>query len=353
MPEDDKEQTEFDEELNRQEALNAETAEPKPVPDVESEVEETVLEGVLPLSFNGNGVELLGILINNFLLNLLTLGIYYPWAKAKQLRYYYGAIRIHDSDFQFHGSGGEMFIGLLKVLGVLLVLDLVYEGILAGIIEEWLLLLAGLLYALTFLLLMLIASVGVRRYRMSRTSWRGIRFRFLGTFKATGILIARGWLLTLLSLGLYYPYYLNRFQDYWTTKTTFGNIPFSYDGQGKEVFRIWLKGILLTILTLGIYLFWLKANLQRYFWNRTGYGEARIISTLYGGKLLKESLIFLLIMIFTLGIGRAWAVVRYKKFYLGTLSLEGKINLAEIKQAEAELAGATGEGMADFFDVEM
>ena len=58
-------------------------------------------------------------------------------------------------------------------------------------------------------------------------------------------------------------------------------------------------------------------------------------------------------MIFTLGSGRAWAVVRYKKFYLGTLSLEGKINLAEIKQAEAELAGATGEGMADFFDVEM
>jgi hypothetical protein len=35
------------------------------------------------------------------------------------------------------------------------------------------------------------------------------------------------------------------------------------------------------------------------------------------------------------------------------LSLEGKIDLAQIKQSEAEMAGATGEGMADFFDVEM
>ena len=60
-----------------------------------------------------------------------------------------------------------------------------------------------------------------------------------------------------------------------------------------------------------------------------------------------------LFVILTLGIGRAWAVVRYKNFYLSTLSLEGKIDLAQIKQSEAEMAGATGEGMADFFDVEM
>ena len=69
--------------------------------------------------------------------------------------------------------------------------------------------------------------------------------------------------------------------------------------------------------------------------------------------LLKETLIFLLIMILTFGIGRAWAIVRYKNFYLGTFSLEGKIDLVAIKQSEARLTGAAGEGMADFFDVEM
>ena len=70
-------------------------------------------------------------------------------------------------------------------------------------------------------------------------------------------------------------------------------------------------------------------------------------------KFKKYILIFLLFVIFTFGIGRAWAVVRYKKFYLGTLSLENKIDLAQIKQSEVEMTGATGEGMSDFLDVEM
>ncbi len=353
IPEDDKEQSEFDEVLNREEALNPQNPEKDSVQDAASSEAETRLEGKWQLEFNGHGAELFGILLKNFLLSVLTLGIYYPWAKARQLRYYYGASRIIDSDFQFHGTGVEMLIGLGKAVIVLVFLDLAYEGILSIILNEWLLALTGLLYFLIFFLLIMVASVGARRYRMSRTSWRGIRFRFLGTFKETVILVLRGWLLSLLSLGFYYPFYLSRFQDYWTNRTTFGNIQFSYDGNEKEVFSIWLKGILLTILTFGIYLFWLKANLQRYFWDHTAYGEARINSTLYGGKWLKESLILFLFVILTLGIGRAWAVVRYKKFYLGTLSLDGKIDLAQIKQSETEMAGATGEGMADFFDVEI
>ena len=318
-----------------------------------SDAEETLLEGSSQLKFEGKGSELFGILIDNFFLNLLTLGIYYPWAKAKQLRYYYSSTSINNSDFQFSGTGKEMFFGLAKALAVLFFLNFAYEAIMAGMVMDSTLLLGGMLYFLFFWLLIVIASVGAKRYRMSRTSWRGIRFRFEGTFKETSMLIAKGWLMTILTLGLYYPYYLNRFQSYWISKTCFGNIAFSYDGQAREIFRIWIKGILLSIITLGIYLFWLRADLQRYFWSHTRYGESRIISNLHGGEWLKESLIFLLIVIITFGLGRAWAVVRYKKFYLGTLHIEGKINLAAIKQAEVKMTGAVGEGMADFFDVEM
>jgi len=214
MAEDEKEQTEFDEELNRQQALNTETAGNGIVPDEESTEEETVLEGVCPLSFEGNGVELFGILMKNFFLNLLTLGIYYPWAKAKQLRYYYGSSRIHGSDFQFHGTGREMFIGLTKALVVLAVLNFIYEGILAGILSESLLFLTVFLYLSIFFLLILIASVGARRYRMSRTSWRGIRFRFLGTFKDTVILVAKGWILTVMSLGFIIHFILTVFRTF-------------------------------------------------------------------------------------------------------------------------------------------
>ena len=78
MVEDEKKQTEFDEELSKQEALNTEKVGNAIVPDEEITEEETVLEDVCPLSFEGNGAELFGILMKNLLLNLLTLGIYYP-----------------------------------------------------------------------------------------------------------------------------------------------------------------------------------------------------------------------------------------------------------------------------------
>ena len=84
-----------------------------------SDAEETFFEGPWQLNFEGKGSELFGIFIDNFFLNLLTLGIYYPWAKAKQLRYYYSSTSINNSDFQFSGTGKEMFFGLVKALAVL------------------------------------------------------------------------------------------------------------------------------------------------------------------------------------------------------------------------------------------
>jgi hypothetical protein len=150
ITENDKEESEFDEILNREEALNPETTEKNPAPDVESTGDENELVRVRRIEFNGHGAELFGILIKNFLLNVLTLGIYYPWAKARQLRYFYGASRISNSDFKFHGTGREMLIGLGKTVVVLVLLDLAYEGILSFIFNERLLALTGLLYVIFF-----------------------------------------------------------------------------------------------------------------------------------------------------------------------------------------------------------
>ena len=86
IPEDGKEQSEFDEVLNREEALNPQNLEKDSVPDAASSEVETTLEGKWQLEFNGHGAELFGILLKNFLLNVSTLVIYYPWAKARQLR---------------------------------------------------------------------------------------------------------------------------------------------------------------------------------------------------------------------------------------------------------------------------
>ena len=43
------------------------------------------------ISFKGNGSEYFTIVIVNWLLTVITIGLYYPWAKARKLQYLYSA----------------------------------------------------------------------------------------------------------------------------------------------------------------------------------------------------------------------------------------------------------------------
>ncbi|HZG01773.1 MAG TPA: DUF898 family protein, partial [Chitinophagales bacterium] len=63
------------------------------------------------VTFHGRGGDLFGIYVVNWLFTVLTLGIYYPWAKAAVLRYLYQETEFDNSRFSFHGTGKEMFIG--------------------------------------------------------------------------------------------------------------------------------------------------------------------------------------------------------------------------------------------------
>ena len=63
------------------------------------------------LEFHGKGSEFFSIMIVNWLLTLVTLGLYYPWARAKKLRYIYGQTELNNERFHFAGTGKEMFKG--------------------------------------------------------------------------------------------------------------------------------------------------------------------------------------------------------------------------------------------------
>ena len=68
------------------------------------------------LEFNGSGGAFFSVIMVNWLLTIVTLGFYYPWAKAKQLRYIYSATNLNSDSFSFHGTGKEMFKGFIKAL---------------------------------------------------------------------------------------------------------------------------------------------------------------------------------------------------------------------------------------------
>jgi uncharacterized membrane protein YjgN (DUF898 family) len=125
----------------------------------------------LDIQFTGSGSEYLGIWIVNLLLTLVTLGVYYPWAKVRRLRYFYGNTRVGRHPLGFHANPRRMLRGYALVV-LLLAL---YSA--AGRVSQTAGLIAFVLIASLWPAL-LQASM---RFRLANTSWRGLRFRFHGT----------------------------------------------------------------------------------------------------------------------------------------------------------------------------
>ncbi len=125
----------------------------------------------LDVRFTGSGSEYFRIWIVNLLLMLVTLSLYYPWAKVRRLRYFYGNTLVDGQPLDFHGKPLMMLRGYLLV-GLLLVLYSV-----AGKFSP----LAGLAAFLIVAAIWPALLKSSMQFRLANTSWRGLRFRFMGT----------------------------------------------------------------------------------------------------------------------------------------------------------------------------
>lgn len=303
-------------------------------------------------SFHGTGGSLFGIHIVNIFLTIVTLGVYYFWGKVRVRSYLLSQTEFEGDRFAYHGTGKELLIGWLKaalVFGVTLGLLIVVPDLLGvGVVLKAV---AAVLAYSIILLFVPVAMVGARRYRLSRTSWRGVRFSFRGRVVDFIKLFVGGALLTGITLGLYYPIFETRRHAFMVSHSYFGNRKFHFDGQGRDLFGSYVLALLLTLPTLGLYWFWFLAKKQRYFWDHTSFATARFHSTVTGGRLLLLSLGNLLLLVVTLGLGWPWVVVRNIRFAFQYLTLEGPLDLAGIQQ-EAQVAFATGEGLASLLDLD-
>lgn len=299
--------------------------------------------------FHGDGATLFGIHLKNLLLTIVTLGIYSFWAKANVRQYLYSHTSLGGDRFTFHGTGRELLSGAARAIGLLLLIGIA-SAVMSGVVHP----IAGgiLLYAGSGLLLFPIALIGSRRYRLSRTSWRGIRCSFRGDYGDFFALYAVGLLLTVLTLGLYYPYFHANVRRYVVTESRFGSRAFEFNGQGGDLFIRHLLLYLLLPLTLGLYLYWHAAFRHRYYWEHTSFGETRFRSTMTGRDLLGISLLSLFLLIITLGIAYPWVQARMMRFQCERLELSSLTAFDDARQ-EFQSGSSFGEGVADALDMEM
>lgn len=124
--------------------------------------------------FDGSWQEFLPIALVNLLLTIVTLGIYRFWAQARVRRYLWSRTTIIDDQLQWTGTGGEMFIGFLMVIGVLIASFAAIFGI-AFAVGEWFLFVGLFAFYIFIFWALNFAQFRALRYRLSRTYWRGIR----------------------------------------------------------------------------------------------------------------------------------------------------------------------------------
>lgn len=307
----------------------------------------------ISLSFKGDGGQLFGLIIVNFLLMIVTLGIYYPWAKAKLIRYMHGETELEGTPFVFHGTGKEMFIGFIKsVAAVILVYALLFAlTYLLGTVGA----LLGSLLMLAFILLGIPYAIhGSMRYQTSRTSWNEVHWGYRGVYKEFAQKFLVGYFLTIITLGIYGSWFVQNLRKYLIGNTRFGNVEFDYNGDGMEYFLLNLKGIVLTICTLGIYLFWYSKDIFNYTVSHTSATHAeqdiKFTSELTGGALFAHTIVNMLLLICTLGIAFPWIIVRNMRFVYANININGNFDAEKLENTEAAYNDAMGEELGGVID---
>lgn len=300
------------------------------------------------------GAEFAVIFFKNVLFTLFTLGLYYPWAKVETLKYFYQTTDFKESRFVFHGTGNEIFKGFIKVY-LLIIILYAFLIISTQSGDTTLSAIALLLFYAVLLLIMPLAIHGAVRYRASRTSWRGIHFKYLGDRKDMLKLFFKGFLLTIVTFGIYSSWFQVNIRKYVLEKLNFGNLSFKFNGTGGDLFFIHLKGVFLSYMTLGIYSFWYMKELHQYnIQNIELYQNDEKIKTNFkisAADVFELVVINMLLIIFTLGLASPWVTVRTIKFFINNIELEGNFDEETISQGKLDnYSDASGDDYLDFFD---
>lgn len=306
-------------------------------------------------SFTGRGSEYFAIEIVNIVLTVLTLGLYYPWAKAKSLQYLYRKTELAGTPFIFHGTGKEMFVGFIK--GVVILASL-YAFMLYAVFTEniGMMLLAYAVFMVGFLALVPLALHGMMRYRTSRTSWRGIHMGYRGKLSDMYSTYLIGFFLTILTLGIYGSWFVVNLRKQMIDNVRFGNVRLRYTGDGADLLLIHFKGYFFSIFTLGIYFFWYTKNLLHFYVNNIVVLQedgtySRLQCQVSGWEVLKLTVGNILIVVFTLGLGVPFTTTRTMSLIMNNTVMSGQFDADALVQTEETYDSATYESMTDMMDI--
>lgn len=223
------------------------------------------------IEFNGTGFEYFKIWIVNIFLTIITLGIYYPWAKVRNNLYFYGNSHVENRYFNYLATGKQLFLGYL--LGLFIVFTYYF-------IDKLYPIEAKITFFVLFAVLFPWLIWKSMSFNMKVVSFDNIRFDFYGelskayiiyllypiiffVFVAIAIssilfgsrsLIILGFLFLFLIVLFGISYFEKKKYQYFINSISYGGDYLKAEFKLKEFVKISLKTLLFSFLLLGIFI---------------------------------------------------------------------------------------------------
>ena len=343
-------------------------------------------------------------------LTLLTLGVYQFWARTHARRFLWRQTTLLGDPFTYLGRPVELLVGffvaLVLIFGPILALNILLVTQAGPEMDPAMATLVGALagiQAVGIPYLIFVGGYTARRYRLSRTAWRGIRGAQTGSAWKYGLHGYLGALAAGFTAGWYYPWQRARLARFRIGNSWFGSQRFDCNIVGGDLvgsFAIMWVGVPATFLVVAILglgagaafvgLFGVEGEvadgefeqqLQRFAWllqlagllvyapvglfyliyralelrqvaRHTTYadGAIRFEMTHTVWQYVRYALVNLLILLATLGTGWIYLNRRQLNFWSRHLVIVGGMDLSTLRQT-AETGPRTGEGLAELFDL--
>jgi uncharacterized membrane protein YjgN (DUF898 family) len=242
------------------------------------------------VSFSGDRGEFRALVTRGALLELVTVGFYRFWLATDMRRHLWSNTAIDGDAAEYTGRAKELLIGFLIALAIIVPVYLAY--FIAGLEAERI-----QAFASTPLLIFLyvfgqFATYRARRYRLTRTVWRGVRFWMSGSGWAYAMRAVLWGVLMILTLGLILPWREAALERYKMRHSYYGDLQGSFEGHGWEFFKrgwwLWpLAGLSFVVYPLAPFVYAaFKAVEWRWWLSGIRFGGVRLESTMTRGALM-------------------------------------------------------------------
>ena len=284
----------------------------------------------MPVAFSGSRGEFFDLAKRGAALELVTLGFYRFWLLTDIRRHLWSNTLIDGDAAEYTGRGKELLIGFLVALAILVPIYLGY--FLIGLEAERYQAFASIPLIAFFYLFGQFAIYRARRYRLTRTVWRGVRFWMSGSGWIYALRASLWGLLTAVTLGLALPWRTAALERYKMRHSYYGDLQGSFEGRGWEFFKrgwwLWLLApVAMVVYPLAPFIYGaFKAVEWRWWLSGIRFGGVRIESSLPRSAL----------------IGLYWKVI-------GWIVVLGLVFSAYLGLAAALVASMSGEPFAEFF----